>query len=182
MQYIRILTKVFRNPYYSLLTLLITGLIFSGAVWLPNLQLIAVVAKNASLGELISLLLDLYGAIGSNFSFVSAVYTVVIALLFGINVSLLTYYIQRMKGGLSGIRSTGVSSVSGLISGIFGIGCAACGTFIFTSILTLFGIGGIIAYLPFGGEEFGFIGVGLLLYSNYILINKINDPLICPTK
>ena len=85
-----------------------------------------------------------------------------------------------MRGGTSSLRGTGLSSIGGLVSGIFGIGCAACGTFIFTSVLTLFGVGGILAYLPFGGEEFGFLGVGLLLYSLYTLTKKITDPLVCP--
>ncbi len=180
MQYVRVLTKVFRNPYYSLLTVLIAWMIFSGAVWLPSFKLIWIVSQTASTAELVSLMWSLYGAIGTNFSFVSAIYTILIAALFGMNVSLLTYYIQRMRGGMSNMRSTGITSISGLVSGIFGIGCAACGTFIFTSVIAIFGAGVILAYLPFGGEEFGFLGVGLLLYSLYTLIKKINDPFICP--
>jgi hypothetical protein len=179
MQNLKVLLRVLCKPSYLILTLLITGLIFTGTVWLPNFLLIVVVSKTASFSEFVSLLFSLYGTITTNFTFVSAVYTILIAVLFGMNVSLLTYYIRRMRSGISSIRNTGVVSMGGLVSGIFGIGCAACGTFIFTSVLTMFGVGGILAYLPFGCGEFGFLGVGLLSYSLYSLTKKINDPLIC---
>ena len=85
-----------------------------------------------------------------------------------------------MRTGSPNVKGVGVAGIGGLVSGVFGIGCAACGTFIFTSVLALFGVGGILAYLPFGGEEFGFLGVALLVYSVYSLTKKITDPLVCP--
>ena len=180
MSYLKTLTSVLGRPGYLLLAALVAALVFTLAVWLPNFRLIWIVSQAASLGELLTFLWSLYGAIKSNFSAVSATYTIVIAVLFGINVTLLTYYIRQRRGGLSGLRSTGATGIGGLVSGAFGIGCASCGTFIFTSVLALFGAAGILAYLPFDGEEFGFLGVGLLLYSVYALTNKINDPLVCP--
>ena len=180
MKYLRILVAIFRRPYYLILAAIIASFVFSVAVLLPSFQLLWIVSQTASLGELLSLTVSLYGAISSNFTFVSASYTIVIALLFGMNVSLLTFYIQKMRTGIRGLRSTGLTGFGGLISGSLGIGCAACGTFIFTSVLTLFGIGGVLAYLPFGGEEFGFLGVALLLYSIYSLTKKITHPLVCP--
>jgi len=182
MLYVRALIAVIRQPLYLLITTLVAGIVFTFAVWLPSLSLIVIVAKNASLTELLSLMWSLYGAIGSNFTAISASYTTIIAILFGLNVALLTYYIRKMRGGISNanIGSTGAASAGGLVSGIFGIGCAACGTFIFTSVLTLFGIAGVLSYLPFGGEEFGFLGVALLGYSLYTLGKKITDPFVCP--
>lgn len=171
--------KVLSLPAYFLLALVAGWAIFSLSVWLPNLKLITVVALSADWQDTVSLLGSLYASIGSNFSFVSASYTIFIAFLFGINIALLTYYIRVVQGGMSEIKGTGLAGVGGLISGFFGIGCAACGTFILTSTLALFGAGGILAYLPFGGEEFGFIGVGLLLYSLYLLSKKISNPLVC---
>jgi len=53
------------------------------------------------------------------------------------------------------------------------------GTFVLSSVLALVGAGGILAYLPFNGVEFGFIGMGLLLYSAYAIIRKIQAPLVC---
>jgi len=180
MKYTRVLLTVFKQPFYLLLAVLLSTIVFTIAVWLPSFQLISIVSQTASLSELLSLLWSLYGAIGSNFSTTSATYTIMIAVLFGINVSLLTYYIRRMRTGSPNVKGVGVAGIGGLVSGVFGIGCAACGTFIFTSVLALFGVGGILAYLPFGGEEFGFLGVALLVYSVYSLTKKITDPLVCP--
>lgn len=179
MEVLRSVYTVISKPYYLLLAAVVALIVFSLSVWLPNLPLIFIVIKSSSLMEVLSLLFSLYGAISTNFTFTSALYTILIAALFGVNVSLLTYYIRKMRGAFSGLRSTGVAGIGGLISGVFGIGCAACGTFIFTSVLTMFGIGGLLAYLPFGGEEFGFLGVGLLLFSAYSLTKKINAPLVC---
>jgi len=179
MMQIQTVFKVLSRPTYFILAAIVSGAIFSLSVWLPNLKLITVVAQSADWQDTVFLLGSLYASIGSNFSLVSATYTIFIALLFGINIALLTYYIRRVQRGMSGVKRTGLAGVGGLISGFFGIGCAACGTFILTSTLALFGAGGILAYLPFGGEEFGFIGIGLLLYSLYVLSKKISDPLVC---
>src|SRR3546814_17586283 len=63
-------------------------------------------------------------------------------------------------------RQTGqagaAASFGGLATGLFGVGCAACGTFVLSPALTLVGISGLIAQLPFGGEGFGVLGVGML--------------------
>lgn len=172
-----ILTK----PLYVFIAILTAWAVFTFAVLLPNIQLIGVVlfSDTASAIEKVNFLFSLYGSIGTNFTLVSGTSAVVIAVLFGINVTLLLYYIRRIRGVASSVRSTGVAGISGLISGVLGIGCAACGTFVLTSVLALIGAGGIVTYLPFKGVEFGFIGIGLLLYSTYSIIRKINSPLIC---
>lgn len=179
--YLSVLKTVFSNLKYLLIAVTVSLLVFTFAVWLPNLQLIGLVlvSKTASLAEKFSFLFSLYGSIGTNFTAVSASYAIAIAILFGINIALLSCYIARARGGVSGVGSTGAAGIGGLVSGIFGIGCAACGTFILTSVLALFGATGFLAVLPLGGEEFGFLGVGLLIYSIYILTKKINDPLVC---
>ncbi len=173
--------KVFGQLQYLALASLIVAIVFTFAVWLPNLKLIAIVlsSNTATLSEKLSFLFSLYGSIQTNFTTVSASYTILIAILFGINIALLTYYIKRSRGGVRSVKGTGAAGIGGLVAGIFGIGCAACGTFILTSALALFGVGGVLAHLPFGGEEFGFLGVGLLLYSIHVLTKKINDPLVC---
>ena len=35
--------------------------------------------------------------------------------------------------------------------------------------------------LPLGGEEFGLVGVGLLVFSTYLLLKKMKEPLVCST-
>lgn len=178
---VQILT-VLRKPKYLLTAITVAVLVFTFAIWLPNFSLLSQVLHPDSAGsitEKANFLWSLYGSIGTNFSLVSATYTIAIAILFGVNISLLAYYIARMRGGVRRVGSTSAAGIGGLVSGIFGIGCAACGTFILTSVLAVFGATGFLAFLPFGGEEFGFLGVLLLIYSIYILTKKINDPLVC---
>lgn len=177
-----VLKTVFSKFRYLLIAVIVSLLVFSFAVWLPNFSLLSQVLHPDSAGtisEKANFVFSLYGSIGTNFSIVSASYTIAIAILFGINIALLAYYIRRARGGARNVGSSGAAGIGGLVSGIFGIGCAACGTFIFTSVLALFGATGLLVFLPFGGEEFGFIGVGLLVYSVYLLTKKINDPLVC---
>lgn len=175
------LGTVFAKLVYIFTAIFIAWAVFTFAVLLPNLQLIGMVlfSDTASAIEKVNFLFSLYGSIGTNFTLVSASSTVVIVVLFGINVTLLLYYIRKVRGSANNVRQAGAASFSGLISGVLGIGCAACGTFVLTSMLVLIGAGGIVTYLPFKGVEFGFIGIGLLLYSTYSLIHKINSPLVC---
>lgn len=177
-----VFVEVFKNTKYIALALCVSFAVFTFAVWLPNLGLIMLVTFDSvgSLMEKVSFVLSLYGSIGTNFTLTSAIYTTAIALMFGINISLLVYYIKRMRRGISGLGNTGALGISGFVSGLLGIGCAACGTFILTTVLGLVGAGGLLTFLPLGGEEFGFLGVGLLVYSIYILTKKIKAPLVCP--
>ena len=69
--------------------------------------------------------------------------------------------------------------MGGLVTGVFGIGCAACGTFVLTPLLIAVGAGGLIAFLPFGGEEFGVLSTGILGFSIFLTSKKIQDPLTC---
>lgn len=177
-----VLKTVFSKFRYLLIAVIVSLLVFSLAVWLPNFSLLSQVLHPDSAGtisEKANFVFSLYGSIGTNFTAISASYTIAIAILFGINIALLAYYIRRARGGVRNVGSSGAAGVGGLVSGIFGIGCAACGTFVLTSLLTLLGVSGLLVFLPFGGEEFGFIGVALLVYSIYILTNRIKDPMVC---
>lgn len=170
---------MFRKPLYSAIAVFIAWLVFSGAVWLPNSALIWSFSQSAALPDLARLLYSLYGSIETNFTIVSATYTGLIALLFGIQTALLIYYIRLMRTQPAQLRGIGTTSVGGLVSGILGIGCAACGTFLLTSVLALFGAAGVVSFLPFGGEEFGFIGVVLLGYTIYVILKRLHAPFVC---
>ena len=182
MLYLRLLFRILKTSPYYFIAVLTSLAIFSIIVWLPNSSLIAKVwlSDGVTWLEKLTFLFTLYAAIGSNFSLFSAISTILIVVLFGVQIALLVYYIKRARVGR---KSSGAPMVGigGLISGLFGIGCASCGTFIFMSLLTMVGAGGSLAFLPLKGEEFGMIGIGLLLYANYLLLKKINDPLVCTT-
>lgn len=173
------LKKVFLKPSYWLLAAVVALIVFVVATWLPNFKLIAqiTILPTASLEQKLSVLIALLGSIRTNFDGISASYTISLAVLFGINTAMVVYYFKRQKNSL---KQKGLAtSLGGFVSGMFGIGCAACGTLVLGPLLALIGGGGAIALLPLGGQEFGFIGVGLMAVSIYLSSKKIVAPAVC---
>lgn len=173
------LYRVFSNPVYIVLSVGIALVVFTFAVLLPNFPLLSQILPSQSieLSDKVSLIFSLFESIQTNFTAVSATYTILIAILFGMNVSLFTYFVYKQKAIIKGTNS--VAGIGGLVSGIFGIGCAACGTFILTWVLGLIGAASIISFLPLGGEEFGILGVVLLVYAVVVTAKKISTPQVC---
>lgn len=181
MRQLRILTEILRVPMYAALAAGIAILVFTGAVWVPNTALIlAVLGASSSPVDTIVFLGTLYASIGTNFTVLSATFTIMISALFGVQVALIVFYIAKARANSTQLRGAGTASLGGLISGALGIGCAACGTFVLTTVLTVFGAGGLLAFFPLGGSEFGIIGVVLLLYSIRVTLKKIDAPFVCP--
>ncbi len=179
---LKVIGTSLQRPWVGLSAVSITFLVFSFTVLIQNRLLIATVLSEpaATISEKIVFVGSLYGSILTNFSGFSAVTTITIAVLFGINFALLGFYISTVRS-IRGSISAGSSSLGGLVSGLFGIGCAACGTFILSTVLTSFGATGLLMILPFRGEELSLIGIGLLTYSILIIGKKLQYPFICPT-
>jgi len=177
------LKQVFNTKRYVVLSVVISFVVFTLAVWLPNFKIIiqVITSSTANLMDKWNLLTGLFGSISTNFTVVSASYTILIAILFGVNVSMVLYYMRRNKeiSNKGVVASTGLV---GIVSGFFGIGCSACGTLVLGPLLALVGGGWLIALLPFGGQEFGFLGVALLGFSIFLIAKKINAPGVCETE
>ena len=173
------LQKVFRKPLYTLLALIVSAVVFAFTVWFPNISLIVEVMGHPgiSFSQKLDLPISLLGSIATNFTLLSASYTVAIALLFGVNLAMTIYFLRRK---ISEVRQSGVvTGFIGLTSGVLGVGCAACGSLLLTSGLSLVGASGILAFLPLAGGEFGILGVILLLASIYLIAKQIQNPAIC---
>lgn len=172
------LQKVFRKPAYVIFALVVSALVFVLAVWLPNIRLVAGIVSSPDVPFVskIQLPLSLLGSIGTNFTPLSATYTIVIAFLFGMYIAMITYFLKRR------IKEVGQGGVAtgflGITSGVLGVGCAACGSFLLTS-LSLVGASSVLTFLPLGGNEFGIIGAVLLALAIYMTAKKIIDPLVC---
>lgn len=173
------LAQVF--AHFSCLTLagLLAIMAFLFAVWFPNFALIGQVFANPSVSptEKLSFAISLLGGIGTNFSLLSASYTVAIAVLFGINTSMIVYVLTRKRAARLG-QNIAVSS-GGMASGALGIGCAACGSLLFSAALPFVGAAGALAMLPLQGEEFGLLGVALLIVSLSLLSRAITASAGC---
>jgi len=174
--------QVFSNIRYSLIAGIVAFAVFALSVWLPNFKLIATVitSSTATISDKFSILAGLLASIQTNFTLFSASYTIAIAMLFGINVAMVVYFMSRRKKFIE--QSGMAASAGGLLSGMIGIGCAACGTLVLGPLLSLIGAGGLIALLPFGGQEFGVLGIGILGFSIFLTAKKIQDPLVCEIK
>ena len=174
------LKQVFGKKRYLALGIITALIVFTLAVWLPNFRIIiqVVTSSTANFTDKWNILAGLFGSIKTNFTLISASYTIAIAVLFGINVAMIVYYMRRNKDMSNKAGVTG-AGFGGIVSGFFGIGCAACGTLVLGPLLALIGAGGLMALLPFGGQEFGFLSVGLLGFSVFLIAKKIDTTAVC---
>src|SRR5262245_295964 len=161
----QMLKRAFTDPKYGVVAVISALAVFIFATWLPNLGLVWQIIRSASvpLADKLQILAALVGSIETNFTLFSALSTIAIAVLFGTNVVMVAYHLNlRRHFSAEGGKAGAAASLGGLASGLFGVGCAACGTFVLGPVLSLVGAGGVIALLPFGGQEFSVLGIGLL--------------------
>lgn len=85
------------------------------------------------------------------------------------------FYLRRR---ISLEKNTGVGWI-GMILGFLGVGCTSCGSLVLSSIFGLAATASFIGILPFRGLEFGILGALLLLFSTYLIVKKIQNPLLC---
>lgn len=174
------LREVLGQPVYGLLTIGIFLTVMLFAIWLPNLSFVAdiVTSSSLALGQKISILTSSLGAIQTNFTFLSKMLTIIVALLFAVQISVITYYLKRR---IHLQKAAGISGI-GMVSGLLGVGCAACGSVILSA---LFGVGAtasFIGVLPLKGQEFGLLSIAILVFSLFLTTRKIQDPLTCAIK
>jgi hypothetical protein len=160
--------------------LIVAWITLSAAIFVPNRLLVWFgLSHSNGFGDAVSFLGSFYGSLFTNFTLLAAMVSVVISLLFGLNVALLIFYVRMMRGNGGIIRTVSSLSLSGLVSGFFGIGCSVCGSVILTSLLSLIGASGLLLFLPLHGEEFSFIAVGLLGYALFVLLRRIETGKVC---
>ena len=163
----KILKEVFQKPAYLIWSVCSSLFFLLFLVWLPNLYLLKELffSKKMGFGEKFLLIFNSFDLINGNFTLVSAVMMLTIAILFSINLALIGYYIQCQKRFLP----TGGFSLLGALSGTLGVGCASCGSV----VLSYLGLSGAITFLPFGGREFRLLAIVLLISSLYVTARKI---------
>lgn len=91
-----------------------------------------------------------------------------LAALFGLNAALVFHY---MRGQVRAHHAAG-TSLAGIVIGLLGVGCAACGSVV---IASLFGVASVAA-LPFNGQELAWLGLLVLGISTFMIAEKIADP------
>jgi hypothetical protein len=172
--------KLLSQPRYILLAVTVAFAVTAFSAWLPNLGLVqkAIFSSTMTIGQKTNLLVALFGSLKTNFTFLSLVITLFTAVLSGIQVSLLTHYLRESFK----INQALGTSTLGFVSSMLGIGCASCGSVAITSFLGLGASASVLIFLPLKGQEFGFIGIILLLVSILYTAKKINQPITCKVK
>lgn len=171
------LKDVLGRPGYIVLAVTIFLAVMLFAVWLPNLSFVLHVATSPTLAfsQKVGILGNSLGAIQTNFTPLSRIFTVAVALLFAAQFSMIVFYLKRR---ISLQKAAGIGSL-GMLSGLLGVGCAACGSVILSA---LFGVGATASFievLPLKGQEFGLLSIAILVFALFLTARKIQDPLVC---
>src|SRR3989338_6355481 len=128
---------------------------------------------------LFNALINNYSILFSNFSFLlffsllkgtiftmtaySFILHIIISFLVSIVAAMTIFLVKRQVKGTLGMSS------SGILASFIAPGCPSCAA----GILSMLGVGGFLAILPFKGYELWFFGVGLLGVSTVSLSNII---------
>jgi len=124
------------------------------------------------------LLVNLYPFAGTEYGILDGSLLVVVAALFGANLALLAYHLREHD--LSAREGSG--SAVGLVLGVLGAGCAACGTVVLAGVVSLFGVSVSLTVLPLEGLEFTLLALLALVLSTYWLADGMRGGVVngCP--
>ena len=131
----------------------------------PNFVVAVVIRGSAGVMTRFRALLGLYPVFGSAYSIPVGAVLVLVSLLVGVNIAMVVYHFREHELG----AREGTGSLAGVLLGIVGAGCAACGTAIIAGILTLVGLGGVLTLLPLDGLEFALLALVAVLLSIFWL-------------
>jgi hypothetical protein len=176
---LRQLDIIFQKKRRYVFVFLIALLIFVLVRSIPNFPFLKIFSRQY--GVFSYEFLDIFGSylLGTFFSttIADSVVLVVLGILTGINIVVFGAFIRRQKNLLA--SRGGALSVTGMLLGLVGAGCASCGTALLAPVLTALGLVGSLSWLPFHGLEISFIGLGLVIFSTWFVLRKMSQPTVC---
>ena len=172
--------EVFRDIRYIAVAFGFGFLAFALSLWLHNLRLVADVIASPlfALPDKVLFLTRLLGGIVTNTTPLSAVLITIMSIVFGVNASLLIYSLVQRSAVVGGIGTKGMT-LGGIVSAVFGVGCASCGTYLLGATLSSLGASSVLAFLPLGGQEFLVVSIALLVVSTGWVAKSIVAPKVC---
>ncbi len=164
-------------PYYILAVLTAMGIFFLLS-WIPVLSFWVTLAQDgASTYVLFLSLTNVLALALFDLPVWTSLFNISISCLIGYNFSLLIYYWRHYRTSSS---QTGITSGAlGTLITFLGFGCASCGTFFISSLLTSAGATSLATFPLFNSYIFQTVGLLLLSYSTIMLYKKTNDPFVC---
>jgi len=173
--------QVFKNKRYLLAVLVSALFIYLVALLTNKIEFVLYVLQSDlfNFTVRVKLIFSTLFSIQTNFSSLkSFILLIILAIISGINFTMLVYLLRRQA---KATKEAG-ASFFGIIAGMFGIGCDACGSVVLTSIFGLAFTGSIISFLPLGGLEFMIIAIIIMVISIYYISKKIVNPMVCKPK
>ncbi len=161
------LLNIFSSLKDIFLFLIFTVLFWLLLIVLPNTSVVGTALSGP--GNSAINFLKVVAYLFTGFLPLSQVSTVLTSILFGANLILFINLHKRNKS-LTGKTTT--TATGGFIFSFLGAGCGACGV-LGISLLSFFGMGSLVAALPFGGAEFDIAGVILLVASLILILNGL---------
>jgi hypothetical protein len=166
-------------PAYAVVALAVAAGALSLFVFSQNISFVSFVATAPyPLGARISILLELFPFVGTSYGPGTGLALLTVSLLTGVNIALVTYHVR--EHGLS--VEQGGGSALGVVLGLLGAGCAACGSAILVGLLSLVGGAGLVTLLPFDGLSLSLLAAVVLVFSMYWLADGMRGGRIrgCP--
>ena len=133
-------------------------------ILLNSLNLFSVWSSNYSVASKFKIFYILLLGTFRTISTIDIILLLIIAVLFGMNLSLVIQKINFIRRE----KNLKITLGTGLIS-LASAGCASCGL----SIVSFIGIGGVLALLPFGGMELYLLSIVILAASFTYNLNAI---------
>lgn len=171
------LGEVFSKPLYWVVGLLSAALLWSFLVLSFSYPSLSFVLFDGafSINEKFNIFITSFGVFNTNFTLGSQVSNTLLALLVGVNISFLVYY---LKDKFKVQKEAGMSTFSVML-GALGIGCSACGSVVLSSLFGVTAASNFLGYFPLGGSEFTYSAIILVLLSNFYISRKIQQPQTC---
>jgi hypothetical protein len=102
---------------------------------------------------------------------------VLLVALFGAEtITLMSVYGSIRK---EAVTKSGLYSGIAFVFAVLGVGCAACGAVLLSTLLSFVGLSSLLVYFPYHGVEVGYVGVVLLVYVSYTLLKRLANPYTC---
>ena len=109
---------------------------------------------------------------------ITQVFTFLTALLVGLNITLLVYFIRKQFTLQSAVGTSGF----GIFMSLLGVGCSSSGSIMLISVLGITASIKLLKALPLQGKEFSLFAITMLLVSIYLIAQKIVNPPTCKPK
>lgn len=105
------------------------------------------------------------------------VIVILLSVLTAINILLFVIFAKRQRKILSG--KSFLASISGMLLGLFGVGCLSCGVLIMAPLLTFVGLGSYLGGAIEYAVWIAYVGIIFVISSIIYLLKKISEPLVC---